>query len=505
MKQFLRKRLTPVVSFSIAAGLWIVSSVGQSFTYSQMKPLPVDLERTVTTKPAATVLYNPERDCPANAPFSCYITATESHLERKLQTSAREDDDEALLEVFETLQGKGTETLFGDLEPSAQNNPGAIFEVYDSVVLIRHSTYPLLEPISSLAVDAPSLNLELDTGDFTRDGLQYFFPFNTERRSYQYFDIFAQQAWPLDYVREENGHFIFEQKIPAINLIDAMVRSYTHPTDISDEPQDQIDAESLSDSQQQALEALKVRGTVASFYPAEFPHLISTQNFNAAAGALEDTDSDTEDEGTAVDGAAASMALSNTPASESAVATETDGSATLKTDFNAAEDAETSSTENTAAAVPDATNPEQNPNLTPIFLPESLAAQGLSGTEEISISPYYTVTRTIEVEPRSGVIVDQTEDLFFFYAYDDAEATELAASTENQRTILRTTLAWEQATQDAALAQAQPITRTLQTVRIIGFGMNMIALGFLITGFIRITRQPRTSGQIHDTQRIGLE
>lgn len=478
-----RKPLSPVVAFSVAAALWIGSSLGQGITYSQMKPLPVDLQRTVTTQPAATALYNPQRDCPANAPFSCYITATESYLERHLTTSPEDDDDEALLQVQESLQGLGSETLFGDLEPSVQGAPSTIYKVADEVSLIRHSTYPVLEPTSSIEIAVPEFDAGLASTDFIRDGLQYFFPFNTERRSYQYFDIFAQDAWPLDYVREENGHFIFEQKIPAVNLKEAAERAYTHPVNISDDAHavnisddahaaDAATTAAPAHETQELISQMQLHGTVASFYPAEYPELISTQNFNSAAGSLP-----TADDATPAD----------------------------RTETDAAPTAGASSTENTAAAVPDATNPEQNSSLTPIELPAALAQQHPSGTQEIAMTPYYTVTRTVEVEPKSGVIVDQTEDIFFFFAYDDAEAATLAASSENQRTILRTTLAWEEETQEAALAQAAPITTILQTVRVIGFIMNVIALGFLVTGFVLITRRPRTTGKERGTQRIGLE
>ncbi|MDO4929248.1 MAG: porin PorA family protein [Corynebacterium sp.] len=502
MKKSRARKLTPVTAFSLAAVLWIGSSLGQSVTYSQMKPLPLDLERTITTEPAATVLYNSQRECPDNAPFSCHITATESYLERTLHTSASEDNDEALLEVEESLRTTGKETLFGDTKPNGKVDPTDIFNISDSVVLIRHSTYPVLEPISSLELQADPMNLTIDTGDFTRDGLQYFFPFNTERRSYQYFDVFAQDAWPLDFVREENDHFIFEQKIPVTSLRSGVIRAFTHPKDISDGPDAPVDASHLTEQQQQLLAKMQVRGTVASFYPAEFPEYISTENYDASSLTLEETQ---EDAAEPADSLNAVASASSFTASSMAAESATSPAAQHVTGVTAST-AEANSTTNTAAGVPDATNPSQNPSLTPIELPESLAALHPQATQEITLDPYYTVTRTIEVEPKSGVIVDQTEDIFFFYAFDSTEAAALAASSENQRTILRTSLSWDKQTQQAALDQAVPTTRILQIVRVIGYLLNMVALGFLVTGFVLVTRSPRsTITQRQRTEHIGLK
>lgn len=80
-----------------------------------------------------------------------------------------------------------------------------VAEIADEVTLIGHSRFPVLDPTASLTGSTVE-----QTGEI-RDGLHYFFPANTLRNSYQFFDITLGEAEPVDYVGREGDIYTFHQ------------------------------------------------------------------------------------------------------------------------------------------------------------------------------------------------------------------------------------------------------------------------------------------------------
>jgi hypothetical protein len=93
---------------------------------------------------------------------------------------------------------------------------------------------------------------------------------------------------------------------------------------------------------------------------------------------------------------------------------------------------------------------------------DELAAQGISPDEQVSMTRYYSVARTVRVEPKTGIIVYGADRLNYFFARSDEEAQQVAdaffrsvdhgdAFTPSpQRTALFVDAAWDQDTQDRA-------------------------------------------------------
>lgn len=373
-----------------------LSSLIPALVLQSVKPIPVNTSRTVSTAPAATKLYDPQAPCPVGAPRSCYVVDTFSSLQRTLQTSASEKKDEVNLAVTEELvrtdapdaaspaaNDTAANATTSDANPAASGVGQKLIGVDDSLRLIRHSTYPVVDTVSHLTLTAPKLGVDISTGDFARGGLQYFFPFETERRSYQYFDVIAQQSAPLDYVGMEGETYVFTQKIPAVSLREAVARSFTHPTDLSDEPSAQSGQSQLSDEERQRVDKLQVTGPASEFYPA----------------------------GTA------------------------------------------------------------------------------APTGTVALDPYYAATRTLWVEPKSGTIVNQVEDMFVFLARNQQEAdSTVAEGSDDYRTLLQTSLAWDSDTRETAWALARPVVNTLYYLKLSAFLARVFAGILLLYGLIRFNR-----------------
>ncbi|AGF73587.1 hypothetical protein A605_12955 [Corynebacterium halotolerans YIM 70093 = DSM 44683] len=235
-----------------------------------MKPLSTDISATYTTEPAPTLVLDavalregrvPDANAddggcagqdPAELPLSCFIVETESHLHRETTTSPADDRREA--DVDTRLEVRAGDRLLAGIT--------------DHLRVTRQSTYPVADPVARMSVDLPGADLGLDTGEAVRRGLQYFFPFTTERRSYAYFDPIAQRTIPLDYVAEEPHHgletYRFHHEVTALPLTEAIARGWAQPEE--PQPAGQQLLNLLSDEQRALLDGLQVVGRAGDYY-----------------------------------------------------------------------------------------------------------------------------------------------------------------------------------------------------------------------------------------------
>ncbi|MCS5480546.1 DUF3068 domain-containing protein [Corynebacterium sp. YIM 101645] len=188
----------------LAVVTFLLGSLVPPLLISQMKPLPTDLQTPYRSNPAETVMLAPtamtegavpeenraRAECREgtfpDVPYSCLVVETPTHRELTVATSAAPARDE--VDITATRQLHAEETLLA--------------EVSDTLRLDRRSTYPVSDPVSELSVTIPALDLETTTGFSVREGLQYFFPFPPERRSYPRYDTVAGRPLLLDYVGE---------------------------------------------------------------------------------------------------------------------------------------------------------------------------------------------------------------------------------------------------------------------------------------------------------------
>ncbi len=94
-------------------------------------------------------------------------------------------------------------------------NGGQLAEIDDHVTLIGHSRFPVFDP-TAIVTGTP-----VEAHDEVREGLRYFFPANTQRQSYPYFDEFLHAAEPVDYAGREGDTYIFHQDIQREELADS--------------------------------------------------------------------------------------------------------------------------------------------------------------------------------------------------------------------------------------------------------------------------------------------
>lgn len=200
-------RRPPIRLLLLAVVAFLLGSLVPPLLIAQMKPLPTDLRENFSTRPEATVLLAPEaaedgtvpesnRDRPEcrdatfpEVPYPCLVVETTSHRDLTLATGAAAESGEINVEATTRLL-------------ASESGDTLVAELRDSLRLDRRSTYPVSDPVSSLAMSVPGTTGDSSAAPFVREGLQYFFPFPPERRSYPRFDPIVERPLLLDYVGE---------------------------------------------------------------------------------------------------------------------------------------------------------------------------------------------------------------------------------------------------------------------------------------------------------------
>ncbi|MDO4761184.1 MAG: DUF3068 domain-containing protein [Corynebacterium sp.] len=400
------KHTVSVICVTVGIVLFSLAELIPTFILGSIKPLPIGLARHISTAPAQALVYDPEQVCAANLSNDCRISTHEIVLNRHISTSPGTAATPA--------KAKARVTLDVSEEITDTSTGAPLFSITDSLQLLRNSTYPVVDPVSHMKVEAPGMGVNFETGDFARDGLQYFFPFNSERRSYKFFDSYAQTPYPIDYVRTEHqgesayfddsAVYVYQQQLPVVDLSEAALRSYTQPQDISDDPAETPGEEDLTRAQQNRIAKLELQGPASKFY-----------------------------------------------------------------------------------------------------------ADG--GNEAVRLTPFYTANRTIWVESTSGVILNQADDVYFFFAADAAEAHRTARaagmlkepdlnatnvhtsdptlSADPFRTLFRARFEFDQRTQTAQKELAQPVVNTIFRLQLYPYLVKLAAVFLIIFGLWRYTRDLR--------------
>lgn len=112
---------------------------------------------------------------------------------------------------------------------------------------------------------------------------------------------------------------------------------------------------------------------------------------------------------------------------------------------------------------------------------------------EVDMRRFYTNTRTVWVNPATGQIINGKEDIFQFFAEDQAEADAFfndktrveEEKAEPTRTAVRFESGWNQETQDGTLAAAQDSADTLNTFgRVVPLVLGILGVLSLIGGAV---------------------
>ncbi|MGP9759101.1 DUF3068 domain-containing protein [Corynebacterium sp. AOP12-C2-36] len=423
------KKVFSHLAIILGAALLVIALAQPLYVLPKGKVIPKDIESATVTKVAPGILTDAAAlaadepvagkeslpECRGeNKVVSCFIwPETDIQSQRFVRAQDPTDDKEVTLEAGGTVYQ-------ADL-PEPDNLLSA--EI-DRVTLDRESAYPVDEPTSSLNITAPGVdggNVNEDVPQFTRTGLQFQFPFNTEKKAYPYFDHRLMETNDIDFVDQEkmDGETVyrFEQQIGPSEMypnVEAMLKG---------------DGE-LSAADQQSLGSLKL-------------------SFPAAKWGL------TPDE---VDGWDPED-TENTEGSEDAAASNDD-------DEDAAEG--------------------EDADLGP----------------EVEMSRYYTVDRTLRVQPDTGVIVHGAEEVWMYYARDDAEAEEMAQPENRERELANPTRTamyypgeFNDETHENQMNRAKDGLRSMDLIgTYIPWGAGIIGVILLVVGIILARSSGRHRG-----------
>lgn len=121
---------------------------------------------------------------------------------------------------------------------------------------------------------------------------------------------------------------------------------------------------------------------------------------------------------------------------------------------------------------------------------------GLEGDDDVEMDRYYTTTRTVRVEPTTGMIVNGTEEIYQFYARDAKEAEQMVTEEgrekerkERNRTALEFTGQWNEETKKNQLGKAMESKKALTVAgTIVPWILGIVGLVMILLG-IRIHRR----------------
>lgn len=154
-------------------------------------------------------------------PVHCFINdKTPLISKRHVEVEEPADDKIATLQV-------GTTMLRDDLEEPKN----LVNATLDRTTLDRTTAFPVDDPISSVAINAPQGGSDTKPPTFTRPGIQYQFPFGAEKKSYPYYDVQVMRNFEIDYVGEETQDGVkvykYSMSIPPQNMYESLEEHFT--------------------------------------------------------------------------------------------------------------------------------------------------------------------------------------------------------------------------------------------------------------------------------------
>lgn len=194
-------RILACILVGLGAFLLAVAILVPTYTVGQLKKTPLDLEVTTVAEGTGSVLDaqallagNVEVD--QNVPIVAqrYVTVEEPS-----------NAEDITIQAGVTLR-----------RTDKQGDTGLLSAYVDKATFDRKTSMPT-EPVGTVQT-APNQPAE----EVPRDGLQYKFPFDVEKKSYPYFDLTARESSPIEFVEETeiNGLpvYHFSQSVGPVDL-----------------------------------------------------------------------------------------------------------------------------------------------------------------------------------------------------------------------------------------------------------------------------------------------
>lgn len=154
-------------------------------------------------------------------PIHCFINdKTPMQSKRHVEIEEPADDKIATLQVGTTL-----------LRDDREEPKNLINATLDRITVDRSTAFPVDDPISSVAINAPQGGSDTKPPTFTRPGIQYQFPFGAEKKSYPYYDVQVMRNYEIDYVGEETQDGVkvykYSMTIPPQNMYESLKKHFT--------------------------------------------------------------------------------------------------------------------------------------------------------------------------------------------------------------------------------------------------------------------------------------
>ncbi|ALA68214.1 DUF3068 domain-containing protein [Corynebacterium lactis] len=226
----------------IGAALIVIAVLLPTFLVPRLRVIPLDTVSDTSTEIREAALLDsallgknqpaPGREndprCKATTdeekqklPVHCFIN-DKTPLQSKRHVEIEEPADEKVA----TMQ-VGTTMLRDDKEEP--NN--LVNATLDRITLNRSTAFPVEDPTSSVAINAPKSGQDTEPPTFPRPGIQYQFPFGTEKKSYPYYDVQSMRNFEIDFVGEEEqaGETVYKYSmtIPPQNLYESLKEHFT--------------------------------------------------------------------------------------------------------------------------------------------------------------------------------------------------------------------------------------------------------------------------------------
>lgn len=139
------------------------------------------------------------------------------------------------------------------------------------------------------------------------------------------------------------------------------------------------------------------------------------------------------------------------------------------------------------------------------FTPEEQATRNLRADSAVTLVPFYSVTRTVQLEPKTGIMTNYSVDMSVVLdlaapegtaegaAEGDAETPESAqsASLPERRTLFSGSQAWDAATQQEALDRIQPVVTQLKVFQVLSYICSILTMLLVLWSAWRLIRWRR--------------
>lgn len=226
-------------------------------------------------------------DCPETTPtFSCYISTTTTHVDSEitlLRTTQDADDPARRSEItarHTLLADDGAGSSTGDGNTHAH----PLGHADNDVTINRESAIGIPDPTSRVRFydDGRNGNTDtpvVDTGLFARPGIYYAFEPDTQKRSYNFFDLFTQEPLPIDFadtIEQGEGDataefYEYRHTITAHPLQNSLLRAYSQPQDLLSPPTPvtALSPKILDEPAAELFDAMELTGPAADFYTAD--------------------------------------------------------------------------------------------------------------------------------------------------------------------------------------------------------------------------------------------